>query len=48
MACGAEVTTMSHGIVLLSYADAVLNPGPLKKEVPQPPRVHTTRIAKNS
>ena len=36
MACGAEVTAMSHGIFLLSWADWVLNPGPLKKRFPGP------------
>ena len=34
MACGAEVTAMSHGISLLSWADWELNPGPLKKGCP--------------
>ena len=38
---------MSHGIFLLSQADQELNPGPLKGGA-QPPRVHTTRTAKNS
>ena len=36
MACGAEVTTMSHEIFLLSYADWVWNPRPLKKSYPSP------------
>ena len=34
MACGVEVIAMSHGIFLLSWADWVLNPGPLKKRFP--------------
>ena len=39
---------MSHRIFLFSQADWKLNPGLLKKGVPVPPRVQTTRIAKNS
>ena len=48
MACGAEVTAMSHGIFLLSYADWELNPGPVKKRCPSPLGTQTTRKAKHS
>ena len=36
MACGTDVTAMSHGNFLLSDTDCLLNPGPLKKRCLSP------------